>query len=113
MKSNTLKVHNLLKNENPKPVSTLIEELKNSSVFTDVLTTKIPQDAVVYQNPIEEWGEEFILRTPDNKYYFLSTGSYEKDDDGLKYYVADDVEHFSGEHQEIFDEWYENVTSEE
>ena len=38
--NNSAKVHNLLKDAEVSPVSTLIEKLKSSTVFEDVLTDK-------------------------------------------------------------------------
>ena len=108
---NSIKVHNILKDAEVSPISTLIEELNNSSVFQDVLTDKIPQDAVVIADPSDDSGDSLILRTSDNQYFFLSLGSYEEIE-GLKYYSPDNVDRFSGEYQEIFDQWYERAAEE-
>jgi hypothetical protein len=108
--SNSTTVHNLLKDAEVSPVSTLIEELKNSTTFQDVLTDKIPQDAVLvsHYDPMDEYGDSVLLRTPDNKYFFLNLGSYEEAE-GLKYYYPDNVDRFSGQYQEIFDEWFQRI----
>ena len=108
--NNSTKVHNLLKDAETTPVSTLIQKLEESTIFPDVLTTKIPQDAVLvsYVDPMNEAGDSVLLRTSDNQYFFLNLGSYEEIE-GLKYYSPDDVNRFSGEYQEIFNEWFERV----
>ena len=111
--NNSAKVHNLLKDAEVSPVSTLIEKLKSSTVFEDVLTDKIPQDAVIvsHYDPMDEAGDSVLLRTPDNQYFFLNLGSYEEIE-GIKYYAPDSVDRFSGQYQEIFDEWFERVEEE-
>ena len=108
--SNSTTVHNLLKDAEVSPVSTLIEELKNSTTFQDVLTDKIPQDAVLvsHYDPMDEYQDSVLLRTPDNQYFFLNLGSYEEVE-GLKYYCPDNVDRFSGQYQEIFDEWFQRI----
>lgn len=108
--NNSAKVHNLLKDAKVSPVSTLIEKLKSSAVFQDVLTDKIPQDAVLvsYDDSMNEAGDSVLLRTPDNQYFLLDLGSYEVAE-GLKYYAPDSVDRFSGQHQEIFNTWFERV----
>ena len=108
--SNSTAVHNLLKDAEVSPVSTLIEELKNSTTFQDVLTDKIPQDAVLvsHYDPMDEYQDSVLLRTPDNQYFFLNLGSYEEAE-GLKYYYPDNVDRFSGQYQEIFDEWFQRI----
>lgn len=107
---NSTQVHNLLKDADTTPVSTLIQELEESTIFPDVLTSKIPQDAVVvsHYDPMDEYQDSVLLRTPDNKYFFLNLGSYEEIE-GLKYYSPDDVDRFSGQYQEIFTEWFERI----
>lgn len=110
---NSTKVHNILKDAEVSPISTLIEELKNSTIFQDVLTDKIPQDAVLvsYDDPMNEAGDSVLLRTPDNQYFLLDLGSYEVIE-GLNYYSPDNVDRYSGEYQEIFNEWYERIAEE-
>jgi hypothetical protein len=108
--NNSAKVHSLLKDAEVSPVSTLIEELKSSTTFQDVLTDKIPQDAVLvsHYDPMDEYQDSVLLRTSDNQYFLLDLGSYEVIE-GLNYYSPDNVDRFSGEYQEIFNEWFERI----
>jgi hypothetical protein len=57
---------------------------------------------------MDEYQDSVLLRTPDNQYFFLNLGTYEVDED-TKYYFPDNVDRFSGQYQEIFDEWFERI----
>jgi len=105
---NSNKIEGLFSNllQNPMYSSTvehLVDVLKDQNL-PYIIPTNV---AAVVVDPSDEWSS-YILKTSDNKYHSLSIENNEYVD-GQETITTTDIDTWSDEYQEIFDEWFDNL----
>jgi hypothetical protein len=91
----------------------VLADVVASPLMMDVSLERLPTDMTILDDiyPMND-GDSFLVRLPDNTYYWLDTASYSTDTtNGKAYYTLSPVD-VPIEYQEIFLEWFTEVLRE-